>query len=86
MGNEWEIDDSTPRKDEEEYEWRAPGNDQEHVEETTAPGDLNIRPGDIELKPTLAPTQSGVQSGESDWTFTSQPDSNWYVYGSIIQD
>jgi len=87
MGNDWDVvSDSTPKKDEEEYEWHAPGNDQEHVEETTAPGDLNIKPEEIALTATLAPARTGVQHGLSDWNYTTQPDPSWYYYGSIIQD
>jgi hypothetical protein len=86
MGNDWTIDDSTPRKDAEEYKWHAPNNDMEHVTETTAPGDLNIKPEEIALTATLAPARTGVQHGLSDWNYTSQPDDSWYVWGRIIQD
>ncbi len=85
MGKSWTVNSTSPAK-EETYEWRLPANDQQHVEETVAPGDLKIKPKDISLIPTLAPKKSGVQSGLSDWTFSSVPDSKWYVRGEIIQD
>ncbi len=71
-----------PAKDD-QYEWRLPNNDQQHVEQTVAPGDLLIKPKDITLKPTLSPERSGVQHGADDWSFDNSPDPNWYVQGFI---
>jgi hypothetical protein len=85
MANNWTIESSKPAKGE-KYEWRFPANQQQHVEETTAPGDLAIKPKDISLKPTNPPKKSGVQSGLSDWTIESGAVSDWYVLGEIIQE
>ena len=81
MANRWTVEG--PLDKTEQYEWRLPANDQEHVEQTTAPGDLLIKPKDISLKPTASPKRSGVQHGADDWNFTSIPDTNWYILGSI---
>jgi hypothetical protein len=85
MGTDWDINPDKPEKVE-KYKWRLPANDQQHVEETVAPGDLQIKPRDISLVPTNAPKQSGVQSGWSDWSYESVPDSSWYVRGEILQE
>lgn len=85
MGNNWSINDNKPALAE-KYEWRVPEIDQEHVEETTAPGDLKIKPKDISLIPTNSPKQSGIQSGQSDWSFDSGVDPDWYILGEIVQE
>jgi len=64
------------------YNWRLPVKD-EQQEQTVAPGDLLIRPEDMTLKPTLSPTQSGIQWGQDAWTYSSVPDQTWYVWGQI---
>jgi hypothetical protein len=83
MANRWTIDDPEDQRTE-QYEWRVPENDQEHVAETVPPGDLMIKPEDITLIPTKSPTQSGVQWGEDAWTVNSQPTAAWYIYGEIL--
>lgn len=81
MADRWTVED--PIEKSERYEWRLPNNEDQHGEQTTAPGDLLIKPGDLELVPTLSPKRSGVQFGADAWNFTSVPDTNWYVLGSI---
>lgn len=81
MADRWTVED--PIEKSERYEWRLPNNEDQHGEQTTAPGDLLIKPGDLELVPTLSPKRSGVQFGADAWNFTSVPDSSWYVLGSI---
>jgi hypothetical protein len=83
MAKSWTINSNKPSKLE-QYDWHFPDNDQEHVEHTSAPGDLLIKPEDISLIPTLAPEPSGIQSGQSDWTVQSGVDTKWYVFGQII--
>ena len=86
MANRWQINEDAPPKGE-EHDWRLPRGDQEHVEQTTAMGDLRIRPEDITLIPTISPERSGIQHGADDWDMQSQPDdSAWYVQGIIIQE
>lgn len=85
MGTDWDVNADLPDKGE-VYEWRLPANEQQHVEQTVAPGDLQIKPKDISLVPSNAPTQGSIQSGWSDWTYESQPDSSWYVRGEITQE
>jgi hypothetical protein len=83
MGTDWTITDYEDESSRtEKYEWRLPANDQEHVAETTTPGALLIKPEDISLVPTKAPTESGVQHGWLEWTDESAPDPNWYIAGS----
>ena len=65
------------------YEWRSPKNEDQHSEQTTAPGDLMIKPKDLALKPTNSPKRSGIQHGADDWNYTNVPDNNWYVYGFV---
>jgi hypothetical protein len=85
MANDWTIEANKPEKSE-DYEWRLPANDQEHVEQTVAPGDLLIKPEDISLKPTNSPKQSGIQHGLDDWTVESGIDSSWYILGEVVQE
>jgi hypothetical protein len=80
MADDWTINAEKPAKSE-QYSWRTPKNSQEAVEQTTAPGDLNIKPGDITLKVTLSPKRSGVQHGADDWDYINQPDDTWYIIG-----
>ncbi len=65
------------------YEWKAPSGTTQHEQQTTAPGDLMIKPKDLSLKPTLSPERSGIQHGQDDWTFTNTPDPSWYILGGI---
>ena len=65
------------------YEWRLPSNEDQHVEQTVDPGDLLIKPEDIDLQPTLSPERSGIQHGQDDWDFQNVPDSNWYIFGFV---
>ena len=81
MANRWTVED--PINKLEQYEWRVPNNEDQHGEQTTAPGDLLIKPSQLELVPTNSPKRSGVQHGADDWNFTSVPDTNWYVFGMI---
>jgi hypothetical protein len=85
MGNNWTIEADKPQKSE-IYEWRLPANDQEHVEQTVAPGDLLIKPEDISLIPTNSPKRSGIQHGLDDWDIEQGQASDWYVLGSIAED
>lgn len=82
MANRWTIE-SAPDQ-EEKYDWHLPNNDQEHVEQTVAPGDLMIKPKDISLKPTNPPKRSGIQHGVNDWDYQNQPSTSWYVHGEIL--
>jgi len=88
LGNRWTIEDgNTDPGKSDRYEWRLPENDNKHVEEALAPGDLLIKPSKITLKPTLSPKASGVQHGWEDWTKQTFTDSGtWYSYGTIIQE
>jgi hypothetical protein len=81
MADRWTPEDGPDKGD--KYEWRLPNNEDQHGEQTTAPGDLLIRPGDLELIPTISPKRSGVQHGADDWNYSNAPDSTWYVWGSI---
>ncbi len=65
------------------YEWRLPSNEDQHGEQTTAPGDLLIRPQDLALVPTKSPERSGIQWGSDGWDFENAPDHSWYVIGMI---
>jgi hypothetical protein len=87
MANEWSVNDELPAKTE-KYDWRVPDIDQQHVAQTTAPGDLRIKPKDISLRPTISPKRSGIQHGADDWNFVSDPSGTnaWYVEGSIAQE
>lgn len=85
MAKRWAINDNKPSRAE-TYEWRHPNNEMQHTKETTTPTDLNVGPEKITLKPTLSPKKTGIQSGYEDWTVASQPDSTWYVFGTIIQE
>lgn len=81
MADEWTVED--PISNLEKYEWRVPENEDQHGEQTVAPGDLLIKPGDLNLIPTKSPTRSGIQHGQDDWNYTSVPDTSWYVFGTI---
>lgn len=87
MGNRWTINAEEPAKTE-KYEWHVPNNDQQHVEQTTTPGDLRIKPKDISLIPTLSPERSGVQWGAEGWNDVSAPGgaNAWYVIGAAVQE
>ena len=84
MADKWEINANEPDLDE-KYEWRLPDIDQEHVQETVAPGDLRIKPKDISLIPTNAPKQSGIQSGQDFWKLQVGVTSSWYIRGEILE-
>lgn len=78
MANDrWTPTDGPSKGD--KYEWRLPANEDQHGEQTVAPGDLRIKPKDLSLIPTKAPKRSGVQWGADGWDFENQPDSSWYV-------
>ena len=79
----WTTEEGPAKTD--QYEWRLPNNEDQHGEQTVAPGDLMIKPKDLALVPTNAPTRSGVQHGQHDWNFTNAPDSNWYVLADSIE-
>lgn len=82
MANDrWTPVDGAPKDD--KYEWRSPTGTTEHEEQTTAPGDLRIKPKDLSLKPTNSPKRSGIQWGADAWNFTNAPDPDWYVFGSV---
>lgn len=86
MAKNWSVNANQPHK-RERYEWHFPKNDQEHVEETVAPTDMNIKPSQVNLKPKLSPASGGVQtSTTADWTYQSTVDSSWYVLGDIVQE
>lgn len=86
MSNQWDTDADAPSK-EDKYEWRLPENGDQHGEQTVAPGDLLIKPGDLNLIPTIHPKRSGIQHGQDDWTFSSFVDEGtWYRFGSIEQE
>jgi len=85
MANRWEIEDNEAWRTE-RNDWRVPKNDLEHAEETVPPGDLMIDPQKLELVPTLAPTESGIQHGQWHWSDENQPSDTWYIHGEIIQD
>ena len=87
MGNKWEVDENDPARTE-KYEWRLPNNDQQHVEQTTSPGELRIKPKDMSLVPTLAPSRSGIQHGQNDWNFVDDASDRtaWYLQGDIVQE
>jgi len=87
--NAWTVNYFYPGQGDgfEKYEWRLPGNANQHGEQTVAPGDLLIKPGDLNLKPTISPVQSGIQHGMDDWTLTSFTDEGtWYSYGAVEQE
>lgn len=81
MADEWTPVDGPDKGD--RYNWRIPSNEDQHIEQTVAPGDLMIRPEDIALNPTLSPERSGIQHGADDWNFENEPDSTWYVFGFV---
>ena len=83
MANRWKINAEEPSKLE-KYDWHVPNDEQQHVQETSSPGALRIKPKDISLKPTISPKRSGVQSGSDFWDFVSDPQGTeaWYVQGS----
>ncbi|MCI0558708.1 MAG: hypothetical protein MN733_09450 [Nitrososphaera sp.] len=86
MGTNWSKDEDAPGK-EDKYEWRLPENGDQHGEQTVAPGDLLIKPGDLNLIPTISPKRSGIQHGLDDWTLTEFTDEGvWYRFGSIEQE
>jgi hypothetical protein len=84
MADRWTIEDGPAKTD--KYEWRLPNNEEQHMEQTVAPGDLMIKPKDMTLVPTKSPTRSGIQHGLDDWNFTSVPDTDWYIRGTITDD
>ena len=65
------------------YEWRSPNNEDQHAEQTTAPGELMIKPSDLALIPTNSPKRSGIQWGQDAWNYTNAPDQNWYIFGFV---
>jgi len=79
----WTYEEGPSKTD--KYEWRIPNNEDQHGEQTVAPGDLAVKPKDLTLVPTKPPARSGIQHGTEDWNYTSIPDMNWYVWG-IIED
>ena len=86
MAKSWTVNDGEPDKTD-KYEWHLPNNDQQHVEQTTTPGDLRIKPKDISLIPTMAPKRSGIQHGWNNWNNQVEPTLGvWYIYGQIVQE
>lgn len=86
MANRWTPEGGPSKTD--KYEWRSPSNENQHAQETVAPGDLRIKPKDLSLNPTISPERSGIQYGQDTWNFTSEnvPDQTWYIFGSIPED
>ena len=85
MSKRWSVNDDKPSENE-RHAWRHPNDDQQHVLETTAPGDLIHTPSKITLKPTLSPNKTGVQAGHENWTIDNAPSTSWYILGTIIQE
>lgn len=81
MADEWDVEEIIDQS--EKYDWHLPNNEDQHSEQTVAPGDLMVKPEDLDLVATLAPKQSGVQHGVNDWTYENAPDSEWFSQGSI---
>lgn len=82
----WNVDPD-PLDKSDKYSWHMPLRDQQHVKDTVAPGDLSLKPSQIQLKPTKAPTRSGIQHGQDMWDFTATPSSaGWYIHGTIIEE
>ena len=82
MANDrWTPTDEVSKTD--KYEWKSPSSNTQHEEQTTAPGDLMIKPKDLALKPTLSPERSGIQWGQDGWNFDNVPDQTWYIFGAI---
>ena len=79
--DKWTIEDPIPKS--ETYEWQIPNEGQQDVEQTIPPGDLLIKPRDVDSVPTLSPKRSGIQHGADDWNFTNEPDSDWYIFGFV---
>jgi hypothetical protein len=87
MGNRWTVNDYLTEANKlDKFEWRLPFNRDEHGEQTVAPGDLLIKPSQLELKPTMSPKRSGIQHGQDDWTYANAPDPGWYIIGGIVQE
>lgn len=88
MASRWSIEDGNTAPGKlDRYEWRVPENADQHQSQTVTPGQLLIKPEDIDLIPTLSPKQSGIQHGIDDWaldTFTDAGD--WYAFGEIVQE
>jgi hypothetical protein len=77
MPGSWTDVDGPTKLD--KYEWRLPNNGDQHGEQTVAPGDLLIKPSQLELVPTKSPKRSGIQHGQDDWNFNTVPDTSWYT-------
>ena len=78
----WTIDETEKvlNADGDKYEWRLPNNESQHVQETTAPGDLLIKAEDMTDVPRKVPSgEKGVQTSEQEWSFHNQPSSSWTV-------
>jgi len=85
----WTKDDSENELEQagDKYEWRLPKNEDQHQQETTAPGDLLIKPEDFDAVPRKTPSGfPGVQTSEQEWSYQSQPDSTWTVTDSAPID
>lgn len=82
MADEWTKEEGPAKTD--KYEWHLPNNEEQHMEETVGPGDLMIKPKDMTLVPLNSPSQNTYQSGHDAWTFTSVPDTSWYVIGASV--
>jgi hypothetical protein len=78
----WTINDGAPGLGD-KYEWRLPNNDAEQMEQTVAPGELLVRPEDVDLAPTKSPERSGLQHGRDEWNYENAPDHSWNVIGDI---
>ncbi len=78
----WTAEEAPSEVD--KYVWHLPNNGEQHQAQTVAPGDLLIKPKDMTLVPTNAPSRSGLQHGQNDWNFDGNiPDTEWYVLGAI---
>jgi len=85
----WTKDDSENELEQagDKWEWRVPQNKDEHQQETVAPGDLLIKPEDLDAVPRKTPSGlKGIQTGEQEWSYQSQPDSTWTVTDSAPID
>tara|TARA_R110000751_G_scaffold298832_2_gene409034 strand:+ start:554 stop:820 length:267 start_codon:yes stop_codon:yes gene_type:complete len=85
----WIKDDSENELEQagDKYKWRLPKNEDQHQQETVAPGDLLIKPEDLDNVPRKTPSGlKGIQTGSQEWSYQSQPDSTWTVTDSAPED
>lgn len=89
MSKRWTVNDGEPDRLD-RYEWHLPddADPHQHVVETMGPGELRMNPEDIDEEVTLAPKESGVQSGWTRWETQVEPtlDGKWYIFGPVVAD